>query len=83
MDGTKVSGAAFACSSEISDIPWTVIWPCDIQPFLDAQEVVQYGNYILDDVSIQPPTSFPSLNPLALSRISRKFWSIHSQLGLG
>ena len=58
--------ADHARSSEISDIPWTVIWPCDVRTFLDAEGVVQAEGYIIDDVRIPPPISFPNPNPLAL-----------------
>ena len=58
--------AAHVHSSKVSDIPWTAIWPCDIQASLDTEEMVQIEGYILDDVSIPPPTSFPNPNSLAL-----------------
>ena len=68
--------------SVVTDVPCPVIWPCDIQGYLDAEGAVQVVNYILDDVSA--PFSTPSLVLThVLRRTSRGFWLTHFQLVLG
>lgn len=55
-------------SSEVSHLPRTVIWPCDVEGSLDEDGTIQVENYILDDVSIPspPPDALLGINPIAL-----------------
>jgi len=69
-------------SSEISDLPCIVIWPCDIQAYLDHKGMVQVVNYILDDASI-PPSEKPLVLTHLFCRTSREFWLTRFRLGSG
>ena len=61
-----------ARNSVVADVPCPVIWPCDIQGFMDHDETIQVVSYILDDVSI--PSPIPSLVlTLMPRRTSREF----------